>query len=805
MGKAHSVSLMRMLLPVVFIISGCGKVPSDYFKDLVEPIVHSRVVGGRLSFPPGSPINYSRLDVLSLVDQASVDAQGNFAVSIPDGKFSLILVVDRVDNHIVAFGTVKEEENYIMINDSSTALGLILFFPLEWYNVGLDMSEVITAIEQSEHWGTLVNRVSSIMTRDPENLMSYEVYPMLFQEALSIVNEIARSSVNLETLMSSNTIRLSIGSGERVEVENLSEVPYGISAYDLQNFPFIDSSYRFNQIPIFVNGVSDNISQDINHVSYQLDNGNFFMMFGRTNLSDIFSEIRQIPFGSKPLNQLREQILQNAIHDSDYVRALKEDALFKGFVGGCLNIISHLLEVLYVPNSGSYEIVHAIYSEGPQIGLDQYSKVNINKNDFLGDLYSPQNVLKDMLLHINSNMDGYIDVLEHISNTVGKEFNINKKTFRRLTVGLLNSIYALNMLADTSELLKYMYDMVYTESYIGSEVCIQSDTIYSHSPPSKPVIELTPIYPRFGDTIRISLSSRTSHNDQIYYHLLINNDEFVVDTGPLPPSQSLMLSYVPPIPGRKEIIAYAYNQDGVVSEPSSIVFYVLPGLNGSFYENFENYPVGPFVSDTIWNVNQYATGSVWIANTGDSSNFRSVRLTNYDPLYGTSPQSIAMIYSEFSDAPDTVEFSIMIHDSDDEFAIRASQYTDDLNTTSFFLVVLNGYLNYVNTDTNDYSQLIRLNPGTWYRIRLTLNWRTNTYSVSIDDSLFQQNIGFVGYNRTGNPISDTPLFIAHSLLGGPCRGAFLDNISVKNARLRKPSFLIKNPQEVSIFNRRVLK
>jgi hypothetical protein len=147
----------------------------------------SRSITGKVVFPAGSGLNASSLNVLSATAEVKLSQNGTFTSTGVNGtKPQVIAVSDSATGKPVLLGYLSPDSGTALINDTTTAIALIMMHP---YLLGTDCADrlsVAAAARTDANFGQLVTAIDAAIAAGPTTALNPQNQPGIYQLALQI-------------------------------------------------------------------------------------------------------------------------------------------------------------------------------------------------------------------------------------------------------------------------------------------------------------------------------------------------------------------------------------------------------------------------------------------------------------------------------------------------------------------------------------------------------------------------------------------------------------------------------------------
>ncbi|RJR27411.1 MAG: DUF1566 domain-containing protein [Desulfobacteraceae bacterium] len=272
-------------------VNGDGKIGLEeliYIAKVVGPLVLPVERTVKIQLPVS---DLSKLKVIGITE-VSPDINGNAVVEMPKDFYSFVYLTDDSGNIVgMRYGVSNEKE--IRIDTVTTAVGLVMSFPVDWSLCGRSIESLLIAIEQSPHFSSLVDQVEAMLRTDPTKLLDGQ-NAEAFEICIRIIKGICSGGLAARAQSALEPEKDSLGSkdfpyiedipGSKVRIFNPKAVPYGISSVKKEDqcFTVTDGYLGFAKRPFFVH--REDVYEKIIHIfsktkdtsiDYELGSGEF--------------------------------------------------------------------------------------------------------------------------------------------------------------------------------------------------------------------------------------------------------------------------------------------------------------------------------------------------------------------------------------------------------------------------------------------------------------------------------------------------------------------------------------------------
>lgn len=740
---------------------------------------------GNLKMPDGSPVSIETVNIISISEITTPDQDGNFKIQALENFYSYFYAEDANGSTIGM--SYQDPSIGIIINDTSTAVALIMIFPIEWGQFGLTPAALRDDIMKSPKFPILVSYVHNLMINEPGELINYEKHPTILNTAAELILEIANEHREIQTSVSSPAVGIvpdqkseqaiigggpsikDIGGDPKIEILNPTGTPYGIASFNLDNDPKNTDSYGLLKIPLYVDSWSLNwwIIPKKSKTEFNLGDGSWVVMLSRVDpwyLSAIG--------GAFVLNDF--VVLRDAVEKGDYLEVLRANARSKAAFGTMINVLARSLGIASVfdPTEATGFTKLAL-EEGPK-AIDLIVDIKLGGSEFFDR--SAEQLIKWILKAIKYNIDKFISW----SSKNGIELNA-----KYLKLGIENLTWVMDVVSASGDVVQLLslavdsyaaeQDIVYTINQSNGNATIME----SRSPDEPTITGENNCY--INRTYLYRVLSSDPEQDMIKYY--INYGDGTSDESPQVQSgTSYTFQHVWTI-GTYEIYACAVDENGATSIMVT-PFKVTATPEGDFIETFENYSLGGLLDNEIWHIANEEPSKVMISNVSYDGN-RAAKFVDYDPAIGEEEAKFASLYTNLDKNIQSFETFFRFDHELDAFGIRAWEVVGDFSSMAYYVIIDAGMLKWVkegNDHTNpaDFITITSVSPRRWYNLRLLVNWDNATYDIYLDNILVKSDAEFVATAR-GNTIFQAPELQFVAFTDASCRSFYIDDIYIKGA------------------------
>lgn len=201
------------------------------------------------------PTSTSNLKLLSY-EEKSVSG-GKASAVVPDGYSTSMYLTDDQDR-IYGMAMNLPGEKQPVVNARSTAITVVLTFPISWGQYGLELEQLINLLDANPLFQLLVDEIDRIMMNDPGSIMESR-NDKIWTMGWNVVNDITSSrgadpGTGEAPWDKYPHAYIEDGPGHAIKIINEKYVPYGISSINLQTNS-IEEFTRFSTRPWWVSGI----------------------------------------------------------------------------------------------------------------------------------------------------------------------------------------------------------------------------------------------------------------------------------------------------------------------------------------------------------------------------------------------------------------------------------------------------------------------------------------------------------------------------------------------------------------------
>jgi hypothetical protein len=771
---------MEMLLSAIILfmfLPGCKK--TDITEPGLKSILPTQIISGEVRLPPSSSISVQNLNIVAAPGEASVSSSGSFRIEAPTSFYSFIYALDNDDNLIAA--SYANVTDGIQINDSSTAIAIVMMIPIDWGSYQLTPKLLIQEVKQSSNFPQLLFYVKNLMINDPINIMNFESHPTVLKEAITIVKSIVNSHPSnykkIASTTSTGAYIEDIPNSSKIKIINPCATPFGISTYKQNEDPQNQSSYFLSRLPFYVNGWAFNwwIWPTRGETEYELGDGKYVLMLSRIDPLDISLPAR---FLTGTIKNAFDQVWSQ--FRGDYLGVIKANARLKGILGGIICISARTLGIV-----SAFDLTEA--TGFLEIALDYGPEALEILSDITLAGERPPDTAKESIIgwigKILKNKENS-KVISKFAEKYGVK--LSAKAIQKAAENFTIVLDFISAAEDAFILGYFMSDMISADQDIIYNITKLNGnaSINVSLPPYKPTINGLS-KGKSGKEHKITVASTDPEKDNIKYFVDFGDgtlgDSPYIASGI---SYDFKHSFSP---GDYKVYAYAVDGKGSSSALSNpLQINITPPGESGFFDSFENYSVGEFKSNSTWNVDFKLPSQVRISPNGYNS-LRSAKFIDYDPDIGDQSGNYAQLNTTLSGNPTSIEFSMRIDYINDAFGVRAWNSFGDWNTIAYYVLFDGGYLKWGKkngdlTDPYSFVPIQKISVEKWYRIKLNIDWANSTYDIYVDNNLVYSEASFWCKSQYYY-ISSAPTFQLVAFTKTDCRAAYFDEISMNGATI----------------------
>ncbi|MCX6250538.1 MAG: hypothetical protein NTX61_07285 [Bacteroidetes bacterium] len=764
------LSVLILCLLVMILLSCIKKDFSDPGPSPSEGLP-TKTIHVSLQLPSGFPISYADLKVLG-VSEATAGTDGSCNVTGFKGYYDFIDIVDNKDNLVAC--TYGILDSNLVINESSTALGLIFKLSLPWESLtGMTRDVLIQRIKTNSKFSDLTGYVKNVMKADPHNLLNFDIHPLIIETIKSIVDDYI---IN-QSLKSTNGAYIDRcdESPDEILIKNPKMVPFGISGFDLNGDPTWLDSYFLDKQPYAIpsKGLMGLLFSDPSSVKYKTGKGDFVLCFSKPDLMALnqslisigLSGFQEYTFAEAGAALFQKQ---TGVPHPLYQDIIQMDANMKAILANNCEIMILVVGAFPGVGGGASLVLDILYSmqNDPEAAKEIGGKI--------AEFATFEVLQKDIMYYLKSHPES----LKWLAGAILHDRRMTKVVSDRIE-------HFLPFIPSFLEFMLKMYDWQNSDQYISYKIHkdgSQSECAQS-LPPDFPTVTGVPSKVSFGSSVDITAVSHDPEGKNIQYQLWVNPYS-VKTSGWLASGTPYTFSFTPSTTGVYNMSVYALDEDRAMSGPTKVSMTVASGQS-VFSEGFESYTQGKFESNGIWDIEYTAPSEVLIVNKSEEGS-QSAKFMDFDPAGDNTGGLYAYTVATIEGNPGKVEFSLQVENQEDVFGVRAWNVLGDWNTLAYYILIDNGKLEWVRygydpADPNDFVPIMDINPGAWYKVKLIIDWSGSTYSIYVNQQLVASNVPFVeGYS---GGVTSAPYFQCVAFVETQCRAGLIDAIYMQGAKL----------------------
>nr|WP_321406404.1 hypothetical protein [uncultured Carboxylicivirga sp.] len=210
---------MISLIVCLVIIPGCRK--DDYQKDPTIEIVKFK---GQFEQNSEDPLSANNITINSITDKSGISSEGNFELeSVENEKYQLFIGTSNASDETTYFGISDPYSGEVLVNDSTTALGLLLINP---YLMGTEQEQRKEYLDQAvkeDKFPLLIKAIVKARKSYPNDPLNIDQQPEIYQ----MVNDILMSTIEK---LASNEPDLKYGE-KTLEIIDLDNNKVGFKNY----------------------------------------------------------------------------------------------------------------------------------------------------------------------------------------------------------------------------------------------------------------------------------------------------------------------------------------------------------------------------------------------------------------------------------------------------------------------------------------------------------------------------------------------------------------------------------------------
>lgn len=174
--------LIRASLLITIILCSCRKDDND-------PIPYPQIkFEGKFEQSPVDPVDPADLTIISVTDETGVSDDGTFELkSAENTKYQFFFVESKVSGDVVYYGISNPGTGKVLVNDSTTALGLLMINP---FLIGSEQEQreqfLNKAIDEGK-FSSLIAAIKLAHKDDPHLSLDLDKHPEIYQLATEVM------------------------------------------------------------------------------------------------------------------------------------------------------------------------------------------------------------------------------------------------------------------------------------------------------------------------------------------------------------------------------------------------------------------------------------------------------------------------------------------------------------------------------------------------------------------------------------------------------------------------------------------
>lgn len=743
--------LKRLLLSfaLLFSISSCDLFRADV-DDGESDEVPQRNITSQISLPSQSSLSGDELQIISSLDSEPTETESEVELNTVQGNKQQILIATSESDNPVLLSVLSDTtkgSNSVM-TPTSTAKSLILMNP---FFIGTSSSQRDFILKEAENHGQfddLVDDIETLLIKDPENTLNYQVHPGIYRTAASIAIDILGGSDQIKSY-----------------AETKSEAPW---IEDVADDPAVTF---FNPRTIYYGvGIDNTSDEDVNNViSLSAQASHFSYEFDWPPIVRTDPTEKEYDLGD---GQFEVEMVTGFDFSSNDVYQWSTPngrATWSNVGKGILLMVDLVVGISTIPDASMSRLV-------PQ--STEIRAITIQMGTHLAEK-DATNFFIDLLELINAHSEAILLWLWEDATTDAARSYI---TQIHKVLGNVNTAVKVITTAESglNRALPFATDLIKAKNSTSITLIQENGNLTDNlinEAPEKPTLNVGKRNVTVGEEIQITTASTDPDGETVSYRINWGNGQYGQWSDFLPSGSNYTASHVYQEEGDITISTKARDESGGISELSEPLNVNVYPENVVFADDFETDQVGQLPSNPPWTSEYQAPSYLQIEQEEFSTNLFSAFYDSDPVLDPDSAGAYAQIYTGLDSQDEgTLEFSWKIAGEDDHFGVRvwdsefAEPWSDHMG---YYVLFYEGEISYY--DGSNFHKITDTEPDTWYDIKLAYNVNDHSYDIYINGTLELQDVGFVG-----NPRSLQLLQVV-AFSDAACETGFIDNIRLTGA------------------------
>lgn len=172
---------LLFLIGVVFILCDCRK-DDPLPIPVPEPVYPTIQFEGAFELSPDDTTSLSDLTILSLTDETELSDDGSFNLeSIENQKYQIFMASSEISGETTYYGISDPGTGEVLINDSTTALGLLLINPYLFGSEQEQRKQYLDEASKASSFKELVSAIAEARKTNPNDPLNIDLHPEISQ------------------------------------------------------------------------------------------------------------------------------------------------------------------------------------------------------------------------------------------------------------------------------------------------------------------------------------------------------------------------------------------------------------------------------------------------------------------------------------------------------------------------------------------------------------------------------------------------------------------------------------------------
>jgi hypothetical protein len=152
-----------------------------------DPVFKTVQFDGVFVLSPEDPTSITDLTILSITDESNLSEDGSFNIeSVENEKYQIFMVASKISGETTYYGISDPGTGEVLINDSTTALGLLLINP---YLISTEQEQRKQFLDQASagiSFQELVHSIAQARKTDPNDPLNPDLHPEISQKCADL-------------------------------------------------------------------------------------------------------------------------------------------------------------------------------------------------------------------------------------------------------------------------------------------------------------------------------------------------------------------------------------------------------------------------------------------------------------------------------------------------------------------------------------------------------------------------------------------------------------------------------------------